>query len=386
MAVYAIVEDSETDAEEIKQQFESNSIYTELTSAYADADETISFEYAGGYINEDNNLVVCVAGNGNTNEEIVNEIDSICSTDISNIVIEKVTYSYEELELARENFEVALEEQIAQAEANDDTDLYDLLSSITSNAIDEEYNKLIVYVPELDDEKLAVLDDFFDCGDIVSFENDEEPDKELKEAVRPGRAIYGIKSRSGSTITYSRFSIGYRARYKYNGTMYYGFCTAGHATVNLESGKYIYSDTSSRIGAVMTDCESCNVDAAFVRLYSGNTFFNSYPGYSFVDYKYMTNVAKNSTVYKIGSITGFTSGKVTSSDFSVTMDGVKNTHQVKCKIEAESGDSGGLFFTYYNPDGEGGYLVAGVLVGGGSTYNYYTKCPYVISDLGVEPY
>lgn len=388
-AAYSATENPELDAEEIEQQLESNSVYTELTEAYTE-EETLSFDYAGGYINEDNNLVVCAADAEISEEEIVNEIDSICATDISNIIVEKVKYSYEELEQAREEFESALAEQIAQAETNGDTDLYDFLSTITSNSIDEEFNKLIVYVPNLDDEKLAVLNELFDCDDIVSFENDEDPDNELKLTVRPGRAIYGVNSRSGGTITYSRFSIGYRARYKKNGTMYYGFTTAGHGTEDLESGKYIYSTdsftTSNRIGACMIDQNSGNCDAAFVRLYSGNTFSNSYSSYSFVGYKYMTNVAKNSTIYKVGSSTGLTQGTVTSSDCSVTMDGVKNTHQVKCKIKASSGDSGGLFFTYYNPDGAGGYLVAGVLVGGGDTYNYYTKCPYVLSDMGVEPY
>ncbi|MCR5601188.1 MAG: S1 family peptidase [Ruminococcus sp.] len=380
----------EFDAEEMEQQLESNSVYTELTEAYADDEDSLSFEYAGGYINEDNNLVVCAADAESSVEEIVNEIDSICSTDITNVVVEKVKYSYEELEQAREEFDAALAEQIAQAEANGDTDLYDFLSTITSNSIDEELNKLIVYVPDLDDDKLAILDELFDCDDIVSFENDEDPDAEIEATVRPGRAIYGIKSRSGGKITYSRFSIGYRARYKKNGTMYYGFCTAGHGTQGLESGKYIYSETtfknSDRIGECMKDMRSGNVDAAFVKLYSGNTFSNSYGSYSFVGYKYMTNVAKNSTIYKVGSTTGFSQGTVESSDCSVTVSGVKHTHQVKCKIKAAAGDSGGLFFAYYNPDGKGGYLAAGVLVGGGKTYHYYTKCPYVLSDMGVEPY
>ena len=390
MAAYSAAEAPELDAEAMEQQLESNSIYTELSTALSDDEETLSFDYAGGYINEDNNLVVCAADAVGSDEDITNEIDSICTTDISDIVIERVQYSYEDLQQAREEFEAALAEQLAQAEANGDTDLYEFLSSITSNSIDEELNKLVVYVPGLDDETQAVLDELFDCGDIVVFENEDTTDNELKVTVRPGRAIYGIKSRNGNSITYSRFSIGYRARYKKNGTMYYGFTTAAHGTQGLESGKYIYSSNSfsnsDRIGNAMIDQNSGSCDAAFVRLYSGNTFSNSYGSYSFVGYKYMTNVAKNSTIYKVGSTTGLTTGTVTSSDCSVTISGVSHTHQVKCKIKAEGGDSGGLFFTYFNPDGEGGYLVAGTLVGGNDTYNYYTKCPYILSDMGVEPY
>ena len=88
---YAI---TEYDEDAIEQQLENNIIYSELTEAYVDNEESIKFDFAGGYINEDDNLVICAAGKDETTDEIVDDIERICSIDTSDVVIEKVKYSY----------------------------------------------------------------------------------------------------------------------------------------------------------------------------------------------------------------------------------------------------------------------------------------------------
>lgn len=375
----------EIDNEELEQQVENNLIYSEISEVCSE-NSAISFDYAGGYINENNELVICAAGDEFTTEEIAESIEDICSMDTSDVIIEKVKYSYEELEDAREYFETNLDRYIIQAEVEGNTELYDILSSITSNSIDDEFNKLVVYVPLLDNEKLEMLNDLFDCKDIIMFENEsnEASSNEIKETVRPGRCIFGL---GNDGWTY-RFSIGFRAWYQTGGQYYYGFCTAGHSTVDLQAPKVIYSDASRKnaIGKVLTDKWSGNVDAAFVQLYGGNTISNTYSNFSFVSNKYMTSLAKNTKVYMVGSMSGCVEGKISSSDCSEKISDVKLSHLYKAKISAVDGDSGGLLYTYYNPDGAGGYIVAGVLSGGNDVYNYFSTCKYIVSDLKVYPY
>ena len=284
MAAYATSNEIiENNNEEIEQQCENNLIYTEITEAYSDSTETISFDYAGGYINENNELVICVAEKDLENEEIVNEIESICSTDISNVVIEKVNYSYDELKQTRIDFENNLEKYKKQAEIENDMNLYELLSSITSNEIDDELNKLIIYVPELDSEKLALLNELFDFNDIISFESSYTDDFELCSTLRPGRAIYGWTKND----EYVYASIGYRALYKAGLKTYYGFCTAGHFVEDFDGVRYVYGDDGSSAGQVMINETYDSVDAAFINVFTGwNTFQNNYISggntYSFV--------------------------------------------------------------------------------------------------------
>lgn len=378
----------ENDNEEIEQQCENNLIYTEITEAYSDSTETISFDYAGGYINENNELVICVAEKDLENEEIVNEIESICSTDISNVVIEKVNYSYDELKQTRIDFENNLEKYKKQAEIENDMNLYELLSSITSNEIDDELNKLIIYVPELDSEKLALLNELFDFNDIISFESSYTDDFELCSTLRPGRAIYGWTKNN----EYVYASIGYRALYKAGLKTYYGFCTAGHFVEDFDGVRYVYGDDGSSAGQVMINETYDNVDAAFINVFTGwNTFQNNYISggntYSFCSNKWFTYLPKNATVYKVGATTGLTKGTVKSTDASTLADGIWLSGLVKTSAEAKPGDSGGLVFAYENGDGHGGYIAAGLVVSRnvwGDTY--YSKCTSVANKLNVFPY
>lgn len=383
---YAI---TEYDEDAIEQQLENNIIYSELTEAYIDNEESIKFDFAGGYINEDDNLVICAAGKDETTDEIVDDIERICSIDTSDVVIEKVKYSYEELEQARVYFEDILDKNLTQAKSEGNNDIYELLSSITSNSIDTEFNKLIVYVPNLNEEKALILENLFDCSDIISFENEEEGNYELRASVCPGRGIYGITS----DRKVLRFSVGYRAYFNNGYSNLAGFCTAGHAADELlGTGMYVYSEnplyTSDppKIGRIYTYKFSGSTDAAFVGMYSGNEFRNSYDTFSFKSDRYFTEIPKNSTVCKVGASTGYTTGKIKSTDYSVDTGTVKLTHQVKVNLTSDNGDSGGLVFMYYNPDGSGGYIPAGLVSCSKGDNTTYTKCGYVVNDLNVYPY
>ena len=48
----------ENDEATMEQQYENNLIYSELTEVYDNNEAGISFDFAGGYINEDDNLVI----------------------------------------------------------------------------------------------------------------------------------------------------------------------------------------------------------------------------------------------------------------------------------------------------------------------------------------
>ena len=324
MKAYASsIEISEIDENEVEQQAENNLIYSEIVEAYNDEDEDISFDYAGGYVNEDGELVICASGKESTNLEIENEISEICSEDTSDVIVKKVEYSYEELEKAREDFENDIENYKAQAELDNSSDIYDLLSSITSNSIDDEFNKLIIYVPNLDENKLILLNDIFNYGDIVEFENDDDVDNELRDTLRPGRGICGYISGNNYRIG----SIGYRARYKSGVNTYYGFCTSAHVTNDFtayDGVKYVYiSDSYRLIGQVLTECwdPDNGVDAAFVCVDTRyNEFVNQYDAVNytvdFCGYKWITYLPQNATVYKVGATTNLSIGVVKSTNAS----------------------------------------------------------------------
>lgn len=122
-----------------------------------------------------------------------------------------------------------------------DNGIYDLLSSITSNSIDPEINKLIVYVPNLNEEKIIILENLFDCSDIISFENEEEDNYEFRTTVAPGGGIYSVTR----NLEVCHFSIGYRAYYNNGYHNIAGFCTSGHSAELLGEGMYIYSEHPS---------------------------------------------------------------------------------------------------------------------------------------------
>ena len=394
-AYAASVEISEIDEDEVKQQTENNLIYSEITEAYNDEDETISFDYAGGYVNENGELVICASGEESSNIEIQNELSDICSIDTSDIIVKKVKYSYEELEKARADFENDIENYKAQTKGDNNSDIYDLLSSITSNSIDDEFNKLIIYVPNLDDNKLVLLNELFNYGDIIAFENDEDFDIELRATLRPGQGIIGW-----SEDDYCYFgSIGYRAYYKCGLNTYYGFCTAAHVTESFPSCngvKNVYrADDGGKIGPVMAELRlpDFGVDAAFVCVDTTfNTFSNDYLcdflfyPLEFCSNKWFTYLPKNTTVYKVGSTTGFSEGVVKSSSYSVYISYQYHKDVVKTSLKSEGGDSGGLVFAYDNGDGNGGYIPAGIIIGGNAFSTFYSKCTNIIDVLNIYPY
>jgi len=394
MEAYASsVEISKINENEVEQQAQNNLIYTEITDAYNDANENISFNYAGGYVNEDGELVICASGKESTNLEIENEISELCSIDTSDIVVKKVKYSYEELEKAREDFENDIENYKAQAELDNSSDIYDLLSSITSTSIDDEFNKLVIYVPDLDENKLILLNDIFNYGDIVEFENDDDVDNELRATLRPGRGIVGFVSENNWVTG----SIGYRARYKSGVNTYYGFCTAAHVTNDIQKYagvKNVYrSDDYGIIGQVLTESWDCSngVDAAFVCVDTRyNEFVNQYTnGVNIVNFcsnKWFTYLPKNATVYKVGATSNLSMGEVTSTNASKLLSLHWYKDVVKTSLHSERGDSGGLIYGYANGDGNGGFIPAGILIGGTSSDTYYSRCTNIVDKMNVYPY
>ncbi len=338
--------------------------------------------YAGSYINEDQ-LVVCVS-----DKEVLPE------TSDERIVYRVVENSYNDLVEQKDSLSSKYEELYDEF-GNSDGKEIELLDSIAGFGVDEELNAVIVDVVGLTKEKEDLFIRLFEDSNIIF----QETGKHFEDnaTYKPGRAIYVITNRNGTTITYSRLSIGYRAYLKTSNGYSYGFVTAAHG-VKDSIDDTIYSSTTFNtvIGTVPIWVYGGSVDTAFVEITSkhkigttthySNSSGSTSNGDLIATYTYMSSIAKGSTVYKVGSTTYKTSATVKNINYDFTVDGQKFTNLTKTGKLAESGDSGGLVYMYY----DGKYIPAGIIKGGGGawifSYSVYVKASEVINQMNVYPY
>ena len=160
----------------------------------------------------------------------------------------------------------------------------------------------------------------------------------------------------------------------------------------------VYAGVSSTVIGTISDwMYEDSVDAAFVKLSSGNsiTMTTMYSddegttagGDTIASHGYMTSVATGSTVYKVGATTYKTSAEVTNTNYDFVLeDGTTFSNMTKTERFCDHGDSGGLVYMYYNQ----GYKPAGLVKGMGgrwlSAYSVYTKASEVVYWMNIIPY
>ena len=376
---------TEVSKEEVELQDELCTTFTELTQNMAvNMDENgnlnaekIEFEsyYAGAYI-DDNKLVVCI-----TEDEAEQKIEA-SGINTENIEYRVVKNSYNALSNVKDeitNQYIEYGDKYSEGSAE-----YDLIASISSIAIDEEENAVIVNVSNLTSQNENTFVNLFgdyDCVTLTSVAN------EVKECntFKPGQAVYYIVAREGGEISEGRVSVGYRAYRKLSdGTKQYGFVTCGHGIQDAVDKK-VYSSNSFRweIGKVTAngrETRSLNkTDASFVKLTGKHTASNQVMysdskgtktnGSKLVNGGLLYCFPQGMTVYIVGSKTYKTVGTVEKTKYSDYLrdeygdvyeinDGV---FQVKCSTYKKNreGDSGGLIYTYYR----NGFYPIGILSG-----------------------
>ena len=374
------------DEKEINRQSELNQLFQEIQDDMIICNENNVNEYesyySGAYI-RDEHLVVCVTDEENIShnegEDIEYKVVDISYNElveIQNEISEKYTYLYEN--------------------CRDITEDKELLDSIQGIGIDEENNRVIVDVVGLSNKKEGIFEKLFGKYESVQL---QEVYSEAEETAtyRPGKAVYIIKSINGSSITYSRLSIGYRAYQDSSSGRIYGFVTCGHGIKDSINGR-VYSDASlsNIIGNIVDWRYSGSLDAAFVEMtdenYIGTTTYYSDAsgstsgGDKLKSNAYVSTAPAGTTVYKVGSTTYKTSGIIKNTNYTVTISGTTFTNLTKASNLVESGDSGGLVYTYVG----GNYVAIGVVKGncgsGIGSYSFYVKAYEIGRIMNVYPY
>ena len=204
--------------------------------------------------------------------------------------------------------------------------------------------------------------------------------------------FYKHRYTSGNKVYYTVCSIGLKAyTIDSNGKKRYGFVTCGHA---LEKGDAIYIDElcKTKIGTVIKRKNSGKVDASFVEVTNSN-----YAPSRIVYYSNSTGSTSNGktistgyfyawytgfTVYKAGEKTYLTSGKLTSYNYSTTIDDVEFKDLYYAKIKVGKGDSGGILYT----KDDGDYCALGIAKCSAGAYAGFIKWNNIDDAFGIYFY
>ena len=323
--------------------------------------------YAGSYIDDAGELVVCSVSDNNKNiKKIKQDVEK------DNVKIVKKEYSYNELLKLKNMIEKKIKHSAKKSE---------LLDAIVTIGIDDKNNTLVVEVIELNDNEIHKLKTMFGNSNKIVIKR-----KTKEEEIQPRVVSLAAGMKTYYTLDgYDAFySIGYKAfRLTSTGEFEYGFVTAGHSNEVGYAMKY----ASENIGIITGRNYSGSVDASFVKITNSNYEMsnNIYYTSEVADGRnYISYLPVGATVYKVGATTQLTSGTVTYS--SVTVDYTNNqgifTDFLGTSIPSSGGDSGGLV---YAPYGDAN-LVVGILDAGGSTSSYVCKCGNIESAMGVYIY
>lgn len=342
-------------------------------------------DYAGAYI-DGGKLIVCVTSSEAIPDLVQNE----------NVEYRIVENSYNLLYSTKASVSNAVREYASQYKGTGTAEEV-LINSFAGIGIDEEFNKLIVDIVMLDDDKIETFYQLFGENELFVFQNvggRQEPQATYK----PGVALYVLTKREGTTLSYSRLSMGFRAYKETSSGNKYGFVTAAHGAQNsIDDLIYTSNNCNVSIGTITDYIRGGSVDASFIERGSNVTVGttthysdedgSTTNGDAIVANTYMTSVPKGSTVVKVGSTTYRTTATVQSTSYDTTFtDGVSLTNLTKTTKFCDGGDSGGLVYMYYN----GGYKPAGIITGSyeGAIFSHssYTKATAIVEQMGVYPY
>lgn len=325
--------------------------------------------YLGSYISDDGELVVLMEEN--CNEQLSNKIENVDNS----IQIEYVDYTWNELEKVKNIIAKYMQ-----------SDSKEKLNFVKASYIDEIKNCVVVNIVDLTDEKVSLFKQCVIDDKRIRFKNfEEEKIYEESFAMQGGRAIYIITNgRIG------RGSLGFRAKSTTSNETQYGFVTAGH--VGKSVGLKIYADSSctKQIGVVRKRKYSGSVDAAFVEVTDSACAIGNKVLYSDSAGKMegvtlntdVSNPVRNQTVYKSGSSTFLTSGKVTSTSFDSYVGDTYFTNLAKADYKSESGDSGGTIYEPFDAM-KSPYTTVGIHK---ASRGVFVKAKNIMESLGITRY
>lgn len=361
-------------AEQVKAFQKEDALQQDAKDAYAElmdvVEESAAVEknYAGAYIDDDNQLVVNLTTSSEKVQDIVQE-----NTESQKVEFQEKKYTYEEL--------TEVSDQIADAMVG--TEYMEVVSSIGVNEID---NAVEV---ELDD---------------LSYETGFRAEVSNHECIRFKKSLHEVQAgktdlKPGGYIgNYSSgYSIGWRGwRINNAGNYTEGLVTAGHQNrVNDVAltysrgnfGKFVKRRFGGNLDTTFVQRTNKNYGVSNTIKFSGSSLK---PGY----YVRSSNICVGQKVYKVGMRTGLTSGKILNRSCKVTYpeyDGNPDTlftDFVKADYYAFAGDSGGLLYM----DVDGAYRIVGNFAAynkdnkPGNSISFAVKADNIINQMEIYPY
>lgn len=406
-----IVEEAES-ASELAVQEQLNKVYGIIEEEMKIPDNAIVNDkymeyYGGAYINESNELVVCVTkefDESSENNKLISdtlltekitepkELRALAEMEALSVRMETVKFSYNSLAAVQELFTERYKELFKEYSERECEEA-ELLESLEGFGIDEEYNGIVISIVGLNDAKIQMFKNLFGDYEFLTFEEAYEK-SQPSSTYKPGRGVHVITKMEGTTIHSAKVSVGYRAkRDTKNGTQL-GFVSCGHA-IKDAVGSNIYSGTGFKkiIAKNILYYYLDSVDGSFNQMTDGNSVIRKVK-YSDANGNeenpdviakddYAKTAAKGTTVYKVGATTFRTSSKIKNVNYTVTINGVAFTNQTRTTTKfCESGDSGGIVYIKQNSKN----LPIGIIKGKNNLYSYYTKAIEVERLMKVYPY
>lgn len=338
----------------------------------SDQDGNISYpsSYGGMYINSDGKLVVKILNN---QQKTVNYIDNLQLSNENEIIKEYVEYSYTELTRI---YNVICEYYLENIK-ND--------TNFVGNYIDVENNKVVVELINIENNYIENFKNNVIDSNAVIFKNGERISTKSSYKAGQGFSYNVTYSNNQQThISSSSCSVGFRT--KRNGVS--GFVTAGHCFgyqgYNVDS--VTFSD-----GTYVTRQYSTTMDAAFIKLASGNTVVNNLyktgVQATFINTTGNNYYVNGNVIGLVGSKSGYKTGTISSLSYSATDDdGYYHTNMIKGNITVIEGDSGGPVFTLSSTTLNNGAPLIGIISVGGTGIVGFYKYNDIVSSLRLTKY
>lgn len=305
--------------------------------------------YGGSHINDNGQLVVYVTDGTSMPEGLSEE---------QNVIYEPCEYSYNEL----------LDVMDSLNSYKFDESNSSIADNFNEFGVFDSENRVIVKLDDLSEQSIQSFKENVCDSKAIVFEQGTGP-VQMETNVNAGCSVS-----SGS----SGASVGYRV--KKDGVV--GFVTAGHFVSKGDAVKY----NGTAFASCTVSRQSGKVDGAFCKITdSSYKPTNTLSGTSNELSTTISEPGVGTVINKIGRSTGHTSGKVLSTNVTVTFTSGKTISNLTSADYASApGDSGCVVYSYVGSTNT--RLTLGIHTGAGGTTRFYTKANEINSALGTSRY
>lgn len=332
-------------------QYKARKLYEKMMNYF----KNVYPEYYGGvYIDDDNNLNVLV---------IEGKQEMAIPLEEMGILLKPCQYTYNELNEAMN--------QINSFMIAHPTGI--LFKNFLSAFIDEMQNIVVVELYEHIPEYKDMFKEFICSSNAIKF---VEPDYAVidTEEIACGTQIISSKP--------SKMSLGFRAKKD----AIKGFVTVGHSFPSLAPGKNLVFFNNKLVAISIQRENAGKIDAAFCEITDPEFEVTNKIARTGLELDTETVDAITGEIVNMVGWRSATAGKVVSTSFSTTINGIYFYDLVRVNYDSKRGDSGGIVYIY-NPEKKKCYTVGiqkGIFIDEGIAF--YSKAKNILQILGVTRY